>query len=203
MSFLNLQPTGTLWKNTKLYARKVASSCLALDKYEWFRYTDCTSFMSYYESRIKNIESLKSLITDLVQTDDPQKSRKTKDRSKRGVLNFIGDVSKILFGTLSQTDAEEYNKQISRLEQEQTDFLHLTKEEMTIVRATINTLNLTINRINENEAKLKRELESLNNGLTDEIDKVQEEKEEIAMIDEQIRVVERGFEESRRSDLLV
>jgi len=40
VSFLNLQPTGTLWKNTKLYVRKVASSCQTLDKYEWFRYTD-------------------------------------------------------------------------------------------------------------------------------------------------------------------
>ena len=91
------------------------------------------------------------------------------------MLNFIGDVSKILFGTLTQTDAEEYNKHISILEQEQAEILHLTKEEMTIVRSTINTVNLTIHRIIENEAKLKKCLESLNKGLTDEVDKEQEE----------------------------
>ena len=119
------------------------------------------------------------------------------------MLNFIGDVSKILFGTLTQTDAEEYNKHISILEQEQAEILHLTKEEMTIVRSTINTVNLTIHRIIENEAKLKKCLESLNKGLTDEIDKVQEETEGIAMINEKIRVVERGLEESQKAFELV
>jgi hypothetical protein len=37
---------------------------------------------------------MKTLIADLVQTDEQQKLRKKKDKSKRGVLNFIGDISR-------------------------------------------------------------------------------------------------------------
>ena len=63
-------------------------------------------------------------------------------RSKRGVLNFIGDVSKILFGTSTQSDAGKYNQHISALEKEQKEFLHISKEQMTIIKSTIGSVNL-------------------------------------------------------------
>ena len=74
---------------------------------------------------------------------------------------------------------------------------------MTIIRSTINTVNLTINRINENEVKLKIGLESLNKGLTSKINKVQDKMEGITIMNEQIRVTERGFDESQRAFELV
>jgi hypothetical protein len=33
-------------------------------------------------------------------------------RTKRGVFNFVGEISKILFGTLDNADAEYYEKNI-------------------------------------------------------------------------------------------
>jgi hypothetical protein len=52
---------------------------------------------------------------------------KTKIIEQKGVLSFIGEISKMLFGTLTQADAKGYNKHISELEKEQKEFLHLAK----------------------------------------------------------------------------
>jgi hypothetical protein len=40
-------------------------------------------------------------------------------RTKRGILDFGGDVLKFLFGTLTQSDARKYYQHITQLEQEQ------------------------------------------------------------------------------------
>jgi hypothetical protein len=59
---------------------------------------------------------------------------------QRGVLNFV-ELSKILFGTLAQSDAKNYNKHINELENEQKEFLHLSNEQMTIIKPTITSVN--------------------------------------------------------------
>jgi hypothetical protein len=59
------------------------------------------------------------------------------------VLNCIGEISKILFGTLTQADAKGYNKHISELEKEQKEFLHLAKEQMTVIKTMISSVNST------------------------------------------------------------
>jgi hypothetical protein len=41
---------------------------------------------------------------------------------KRGVFNFIGGISKILFGTLDNEDASYYSDKIDSLEKEQLEF---------------------------------------------------------------------------------
>jgi hypothetical protein len=46
-------------------------------------------------------------------------------RYKRGVFNFIGGMSKILFGKLDSEDPSFYTDKITNLEREQVDFLKL------------------------------------------------------------------------------
>jgi hypothetical protein len=36
---------------------------------------------------------------------------------KQGILNFVGKISKILFGTMDEDDAQYYNDQIEHFEQ--------------------------------------------------------------------------------------
>jgi hypothetical protein len=50
-----------------------------------------------------------------------------RSRYKRVVFNFIGGISKILFGTFDSEDASFYTDKISNLEREQVDFLKLSK----------------------------------------------------------------------------
>jgi hypothetical protein len=49
----------------------------------------------------------------------------------------VGKIFKILFGTLTQLDAKEYNRHISQLEKEQKKFLHISSEQMTVIKSAI------------------------------------------------------------------
>jgi hypothetical protein len=63
---------------------------------------------------------------------------------KRGVLDFVGEISKILFRTLTQADAREYNSHINQLEREQQEILQISSEQMTVIKSNINSVNLTM-----------------------------------------------------------
>jgi hypothetical protein len=48
-------------------------------------------------------------------------------RKKRGVFNFIGELSNILFGTMDEDDAQYYNEQNKIVEQNSQDTNELLK----------------------------------------------------------------------------
>jgi vacuolar-type H+-ATPase subunit I/STV1 len=77
-------------------------------------------------------------------------------RSKRGVFNFIGGISKILFGTMDSEDTSHYAEKISSLEREQIDFLKLSKEQITVVKSILRSLNSTLLAVSENEGILSK-----------------------------------------------
>jgi hypothetical protein len=66
-------------------------------------------------SKSKYIDNLKDLIAEYISGN----TEKSNYRSKRGVLDFVGEVSKLVFGTLTQSDARNYNRHISELQREQ------------------------------------------------------------------------------------
>jgi hypothetical protein len=66
-------------------------------------------------SKSKYTDNLKYLVAEYL-TESNQNSN---HQQKRGVLNNVGELSKILFGTLTQSDARNYNKHITELEKEQ------------------------------------------------------------------------------------
>jgi hypothetical protein len=119
------------------------------------------------------IDNLKGLVAEYLATD----AKVANHRSKRAVLNFIGEISEILFGVLTRSGARRYNKHISELDKEQKEVLHLAKEQMMIIKATITSVNSILQRVNQNESftkwinlnysthefhDLKEEIESVN-----------------------------------------
>ncbi|XP_076386044.1 uncharacterized protein LOC100876818 [Megachile rotundata] len=86
-------------------------------------------------------------------------------RVRRGVFNFIGDVSKILFGTMSNEDAEYYNREIDLVHKDNKRNAELFKNQTNILKVVlerndnlledykrkIGTMNLDINKIENNE----------------------------------------------------
>jgi hypothetical protein len=58
-------------------------------------------FWPYMKSKNKYIDNLKSLVLEYLTAD----TRVPERRAERAVLNVIGEISKILFGTLTQSDA--------------------------------------------------------------------------------------------------
>ena len=73
---------------------------------------------------MKYVDQLKDIIGDSLSLEPL--------RTKRVILDFGGDILKFLFGTLTQSDARKYNQHITQLEEEQKEFLHISKEQITV-----------------------------------------------------------------------
>ena len=65
-------------------------------------------------------------------------------RQARGLFNFVGKVSKALFGTLDDDDAQLYHEHIERLEQGTTTLTQLMKHQLMIVKSVLCTFNETL-----------------------------------------------------------
>ena len=73
-------------------------------------------------------------------------------RKKRGVFNFIGELSKILFGTVDDDDdTKYYNEQIKFFEQNSEDMNTLLKQQLSVVRSSLGA----VNNVEYNENLLK------------------------------------------------
>jgi hypothetical protein len=194
VTYINLEPTRELWKQTKTHQRKIIDFCRKIKDKKWYHYTDCIAFDQYVNSKNKYINNLKDLVAEYLAAD----TKIPNYRSKRVVLNFIGEISKILFGTLTQSDARSYNKHISELDREQKEFLHLAKEQMTVIKTTITSVNSTLQRVNQNEKMLESGLNQLFNYSTHKLRDLKE-VESVNLLNEQLRLIQRGIDESQHS----
>jgi hypothetical protein len=192
VSYLNLQPTQDLWRKVKDHYKQVASYCQTLEKKPWYHYTDCNSFEQYVVSKITYIDNMKDLVEEYM------KPEQQNNRTKRGVLDFVGEVSKILFGTLTQADAREYNENINQLEKEQKEFLHIFTEQMTVIKSVIQSIDSTVQKIDKNEKLLRDSILQLNEQVANVSVTLQTEIEQVATANLQIATVERGFAECQR-----
>lgn len=68
---------------------------------------------------MKYVDQLKYTIADYLSSQPL--------RTKKGILDFGGDVLKFLFGTLTQPDARKYDQHITQLEEEQKEFFAYLK----------------------------------------------------------------------------
>jgi len=135
LSHINLETVDN-FKTVENYAQMSVNFC----KYEhkvWV-YTGCLNTIRRTDGPLKEVRNLRSILTQLTRNEDEF----IHARNKRGV-NFIGGISKILFGTLDAEDASYYTDKISQVENEQLDFLKLSKEQMT-VKSTLRSINSTL-----------------------------------------------------------
>ena len=61
---------------------------------------------------------MRMLVGQLIKNEDDP----VQHRYKRGVFNFIGGISEILFDTLDNEDSNYYSDKINSLEKEQLEF---------------------------------------------------------------------------------
>jgi hypothetical protein len=62
----------------------------------WVNYTDCIRNIPHMNRKIQEVDNLRMLVGQLTMNEDDS----VLSRYKRGMFNFIGGISKILFGTL-------------------------------------------------------------------------------------------------------
>jgi len=156
LTYIDLQEADQNLESTKKYAQLSVEVCRKHEHTYWINVTDCTKITRYIDRQIRELEDLKLLVRQLTRNKDEERVR-----FKRGVFNFIGGISKILFGTMDNEDATYYAEKISNLEKEQIDFLKLSKEQITIVKSTLRSLNSSLIAVYENERILSKGLEEM------------------------------------------
>jgi hypothetical protein len=119
---------------------------------------------------IKEVSDLRLVLRQFTRNEDDL----IHGRDKRGVFNFIGGVSKILFGALDNEDANCYTDKISHLEKEQLDFLKLSKEQITVVKTTLRSVNSTLLTVSENEKFLSKGLEEIAKHINEQDGEIKE-----------------------------
>lgn len=75
-------------------------------------------------------------------------------RSKRGVFDFVGDISKVLFGTLGNSDAEYYNQEIDKIHDDNERLSVLVRNQTTIVKGIISSFSDSIQSLSNDTQKL-------------------------------------------------
>jgi hypothetical protein len=98
------------------------------------------------------------MLSDIVQKGEDYK------RHKRGIFNFVGKISKALFGTMDD-DAQYYHDQIDRFEQGSTTLTQLIKQQSIVVKSTLGTFNETLTNV-DYERKMREYLNQLQNYAT-------------------------------------
>jgi hypothetical protein len=97
---------------------------------------------------------------------------------KRGVSNFMGELSKILFGTMDEADARYYNEQIKLFEQNAEDTTILMKQQLYIVKSSLGAVNNTLSDLEYNERLLQEGIRI----ITGHMDALKTETQKIADI---------------------
>ncbi|CAG9105924.1 unnamed protein product, partial [Plutella xylostella] len=123
-------------------------------------------------SRVQNVSEL--FVADLSDIINPAKvllesnfiksqsishliSDQSSSRSKRA-LEFGGEILKFFFGTLDADDARKYDDAIAACQSNEQNLFSLMKENIHIVKSSINNFNETIFKLNVNEQKLNGRL---------------------------------------------
>lgn len=84
-----------------------------------------------------------------------------KPRFKRGVFDFVGQVSKILFGMLDSSDVD-YNKQIDLLYNNSQQLTELYKKQISIMQSTIGNITTAFASNQQKFKEIDFNLELLN-----------------------------------------
>lgn len=116
----------------------------------------CQGLQVMVDTLIGNIRSKESLIEQLIG-----------HRQKRGLINAIGSLSKILFGTLDETDAEQYQKQIKQLEESQEKIIELNGKQIQIFNSSLYKLSNEIKQLEKNEAILEKSTKEIRLNLNE------------------------------------
>jgi hypothetical protein len=144
--YVNLGQTDQEVDQLGQYIEHVIQLCQLTEVQNW---TDCNHFSVLARENFVKVKGSEGLLRELIGgSQEP-------GRKRRGVLNFVGEISKILFGTLDSDDAEYYNEQIRHFEENSEDITSLMKQQLSIVKATLGTFNETVSDLEYNSNVIK------------------------------------------------
>ena len=125
MVFVNL--TETMIRNKELYSH-VSRFCRSIKNNEM-----CNHFTEIATKELQELDKLENLIHESVGK---------RERAKRCLINVIGQVQKLLFGTMDSEDANLINEKLHTLSNDESEIRRLMSKQLTVLKSTISDLNL-------------------------------------------------------------
>ena len=184
------------------YAQLSQDFCKRHEHSFWINFTDCVRIARYTDRKVKEVEELKMLVRQLTRVQD-----KDQTRFKKGVFNFVGGFSKILFGTMDRNDASYYAEKVSNLEKEQLEFLSPSIGQVTVVKSTLRSLKSTLLTVSENERILSKGLDEMAKHISEHDSEIKETFSGTSMlltVKEYNMQLDRALDECRREyDILI
>jgi len=80
-------------------------------------------------------------------------------------MNFIGEIIKVLFGTLDENDTEHYIEQIRKFEANSDDTTDLLKQQVCVLKTTLGAFNETLKDVAHNDKLMRKGLMDIQNYL--------------------------------------
>jgi hypothetical protein len=111
-------------------------------------WTRCAHFNEEASDRLGQLGKTEALLKEITDHDGGSK------RKRRGVFNFVGELGKVLFGSIDDDDANYYNGQIKLLEQNSED-ITLMKQQVSVMKSSLGALNNTLSDVEYNEGLIR------------------------------------------------
>jgi hypothetical protein len=125
------QPIDNENSNLERYVQYIDSTCARMIVRNLTAYSHFSDIMAH---KLRQSRNTRQLLFDLTQRED------RNNRFRRGLFNFVGKISKALFGTMDDEDAQFYHDQIERFEQGTTTLTQLQKQQLMIIKSTLCTM---------------------------------------------------------------
>ena len=144
--YVNLDQIDNETLMLRQYVHHVEILCQTTAIRNW---TVCAHFGSDTRVRLNQLAKTEGLLKEITGQETRNK------RKKRGVFNFIGELSKILFGTVEYDDAKYCNEQMKLFEQNSEDMNTLLRQQLSAVKSSLGAVNNTLTGVEYNENLLK------------------------------------------------
>jgi len=155
--YVPIQMTTSETTDLERYVDYIDRTCSRLIVKNW---TACSHFGDTMSHRLQQIRNMQRLLSGIVQKGEDN------GRYKRGLFNFVGKISKTLFGTMDDDDVQYYHDQVDRFEQGSTTLTQLVKQQLIVVKSTLGGFNETLSDVECNERKMRDGLSQLQKYVT-------------------------------------
>ncbi|XP_072758657.1 uncharacterized protein [Anoplolepis gracilipes] len=139
ISYVNFAPLEEKENILKFYIHKIEILCYNLYGNNISR--SGLQELQCIERKLTAIKADREILNDMIGRFDDKPLNNRSAKVKQGVFNFIGQISKILFGTLDSYDADYYNEQIDLVYNNSKQLANLYKKQISIMQSTINNFS--------------------------------------------------------------
>ncbi|XP_067207020.1 uncharacterized protein [Linepithema humile] len=137
INYVNLAPLEEKEKILTFYAKEIIILCNSI----LTKNLTCSGLqeLKHIQYKLAKLKIDRETINDIIgRSNDEIRFDKRSARVERGVFDFVGQIEKVLFGTLDSSDANYYNKQIDLAYNNSKELTNLYKKQVSIIKSTIN-----------------------------------------------------------------